>query len=384
MKTRTLLNGLLLAATALVATNANAIPAFARKYQTECSSCHTAYPALNRAGRKFKEAGYAFPKLKGEETISDFLHWDKVFPLSAVVVSRPFDKKNTGNAKIRAVHEIELLSAGRLYKNVSGFVELEAEDEDDFKPGFEHAAATYTFGDMAHAQVAWAPVLFADPYDTYSDMRRLTAAHLSPVDRGFGGADNGSGLRKSRQTLAVYGRPIERLFYDVGIGGVAEDTEGSKSRSYFGRLAFDATRDIMVGGLALGGTCEDNTCGTKRDFSRFAIDGQADVADFRFTGLFMWGKDDLASGTGDESNNAWYLQGLYTWKKDGRPVVVPLVRVDGWQENDGRDDFTAVTLNAAYYLTQNIKGFLEYYNNFDTPANVREESRVTLQFEMAF
>ena len=38
--------------------SAQAIPAFARKYEKACNSCHTAWPMLNKAGRMFKEAGY--------------------------------------------------------------------------------------------------------------------------------------------------------------------------------------------------------------------------------------------------------------------------------------------------------------------------------------
>ncbi len=37
---------------------AEAIPAFARKYNLPCSACHTAWPELNTFGQKFKDNGY--------------------------------------------------------------------------------------------------------------------------------------------------------------------------------------------------------------------------------------------------------------------------------------------------------------------------------------
>src|SRR5579863_8177898 len=40
----------------------NAIPAFARKYQTSCSTCHNNYPELNDFGEAFKKNGFKFPK----------------------------------------------------------------------------------------------------------------------------------------------------------------------------------------------------------------------------------------------------------------------------------------------------------------------------------
>jgi len=38
------------------------IPAFARKYQTSCSTCHSNYPELNDFGEAFKKNGFRFPK----------------------------------------------------------------------------------------------------------------------------------------------------------------------------------------------------------------------------------------------------------------------------------------------------------------------------------
>ena len=38
--------------------NANALPAFARKYGLRCSACHESWPMLNYFGQKFKDNGY--------------------------------------------------------------------------------------------------------------------------------------------------------------------------------------------------------------------------------------------------------------------------------------------------------------------------------------
>jgi hypothetical protein len=40
----------------------SAIPAFARKYQTSCTTCHNNYPELNDFGEAFKKNGFKFPK----------------------------------------------------------------------------------------------------------------------------------------------------------------------------------------------------------------------------------------------------------------------------------------------------------------------------------
>src|SRR5512143_1162798 len=38
-----------------------AIPAFARKYQTSCQTCHVVFPALTPFGEAFRLNGYRFP-----------------------------------------------------------------------------------------------------------------------------------------------------------------------------------------------------------------------------------------------------------------------------------------------------------------------------------
>ena len=45
-----------------MAPKASAIPAFARKYQTSCATCHNNYPELNDFGEAFKRNGFKFPK----------------------------------------------------------------------------------------------------------------------------------------------------------------------------------------------------------------------------------------------------------------------------------------------------------------------------------
>src|SRR5260370_7287458 len=40
---------------------AQAVPAFARKYDLKCYSCHTIPPALNKTGYMFKRLGYRLP-----------------------------------------------------------------------------------------------------------------------------------------------------------------------------------------------------------------------------------------------------------------------------------------------------------------------------------
>lgn len=53
--------GAVVACLLLASTRAEAIPAFARKYETSCETCHTVYPKLTPFGEAFRRNGYRFP-----------------------------------------------------------------------------------------------------------------------------------------------------------------------------------------------------------------------------------------------------------------------------------------------------------------------------------
>jgi len=400
MKTRLFLLASVCLITSIVSVQSHAIPAFARKYNTACSACHTAWPQLNESGRKFKEAGYRFAEIKGEKTVSDFLHWDRYFPTSAMVKSRPYDKKDSGDDKNRAIHEIEIMVAGSLSNNVSAFFELEAEDEDVNARGFEigipEAVLSYHVNETLNFQAAWGALTFADPYDTYSDSRRLTRGHATPVDQRFEGADQNGRLRDSRQSLSLFGRAFGGFFYNVGYAGLASDSEGANPNTVFGRFAYDIMPNVTVGLLAVQGTWEDSLVYVDdqlvemigdADYSRISFDTQIELANFRVMGVYVQAEDDFVSSNGvlDEGeNDSWYLQGQYMFMQNNRPTFVPMVRFDSYEKKDGAEEYKEITLNLGYYFTENIRGYLEYWDRYDVPAGKSEDSRFTVQIEAIF
>lgn len=57
-----ILVGTILATLLVMVPKGQAIPAFSRKYQTSCTTCHNNYPELNDFGLAFKKNGFKFPK----------------------------------------------------------------------------------------------------------------------------------------------------------------------------------------------------------------------------------------------------------------------------------------------------------------------------------
>jgi len=383
-----------------------AIPAFARKTNMTCSTCHTAWPSLNAFGRQYKEHGYRIGHLEPPtKIISENLKWNESVPISVLLVSRPYDKKKTGEQKIRALHEVELMVAGPMGEKFSSFIEIEAEDEDlnarGFETGISSAALTYNADEAAHLQVSWGSITWFDPYNSYSNHLRMTRGGSAVYAQSFGGADNGGSIATARQNIVVYGRPSPNFFYGISLSGDAGDSEGEEGNTITARVAFDVMPSLTVGALAISGTANasstPDTVGIvggvpeviagsttpERDYSRSAIDLQSEVAGFTFNAVFLTATDDNDTATAEEDNDAFYVQALYTVKDGARVTWAPLIRFDSYETDGGAVDIDEITLSLNYYFTENVRGMIEFWDRDSSEAG-KDDERLTLQVIAAF
>jgi len=381
---------LILFVAVLFPTNSEAIPAFVRKTNMACSTCHTAWPALNAFGRQYKEHGYRLGHLEAPSTvISKDLKWNESLPVSVMLVSRPYDKKKSGKSKIRAIHEVELMVGGPMGEKFSGFFEIEAEDEVTngigLDTGVSSAALTYSLDEAAHVQFSWASATWFDPYNSYSNHLRMTRGASAAIDQSFGGADNGGKLKNSRQNVAVYGRLASRFFYGMAISGDASDTEGVDGNTVTARVAYDVIPSLSIGALSVRGTCSANAgnCLVDRKYSRSAIDVQSEVADFTINAVALSAKDDNSTATATVKNNAYYVQALYTVKDGVRATWAPLLRYDSYEKSNGTEKVNELTLSVNYYINENVRSMLEFWNK-DSDLSANDDDRLTLQLFASF
>ncbi|PKG81083.1 hypothetical protein CXF85_20195 [Colwellia sp. 75C3] len=347
-----------------------------------CSSCHTAFPQLNQFGRNFKEAGYRIDGIKNDFILSPRFSLDKSMPISAVLVARPYDKKESGDKKVRAIHEVELIFAANITNDWSIFFELEAEDETNFEPVIPLAVLTYNYSKAINLQFSYGDMFFSDPYGFLGDHFRMTRGHVKVIDEAFGGADNGGKLRSARQNVSTYGRVFERLFYSVALSGGSDDTEGEDANIWSGRLAFDVTDQLMIGGLIVDGTEAESN----RGFSRIGIDAQFDYEQLRIQGAFINATDDDIDMS-EQDNIAYSIQAMYRLVTSNNDQWVPLIRLDNFEKNDGNDgndEYTELTANLSWYFSENSKVYLEYWKQLDVPTTKDEDSRLTLQAVVVF
>jgi hypothetical protein len=122
---------------------AQAIPAFARKYDVNCNACHTAPPVLNTFGQRFLENGYQLPgtedggftgkKKLGEVTLDDVGKYLAFRLVGNAVRNWSFKQQNPAGADAGVVENkteftfpenFTLFAGGTVAKNVGFMVEL--------------------------------------------------------------------------------------------------------------------------------------------------------------------------------------------------------------------------------------------------------------------
>lgn len=129
-----LIIGLLLPA--LMPEPSAAIPAFARKYDLSCTSCHTKPPRLNAFGEAFHMAGFQIPTVEEGEvkkkrkigriwSETDFLNIFSFRTMGNLVES--FQGGDKDETNLTLPQEVELYLAGTLTDEISYFFELEYE-----------------------------------------------------------------------------------------------------------------------------------------------------------------------------------------------------------------------------------------------------------------
>jgi len=374
----------LIASVFLVSNQALAIPAFTRATGMACSSCHTAWPKLSRFGRAFKENGYALERgnAQNQLEVGNQLSIPNIPPVAFVLNSRPFDRVKGGKAKIRALHELEVLAGASLMKYGSFFAEVEMEDEENFDPKLAHAWGGIHPHQAFNVIAGYSSIFTADPYNTLSDMRRLTRAHSAATDLGF---RTGVNLRGATQMVSVYGRDpfLNRVFYMFTYSADRNgDVEGSGADDYAGRAVVDVTKDLSLGVFGIAGQQGD------LDFTRVGGDAQLQHGPFNAELVYINARDDEHVDPSPRDSNS-VLSGEFYLTLNRKVLgnlppwffqFVPLMRLDYFtipnlragENNQKRLDLTTTL---TYYAVQNAKVSFEYAQQLHGDGDAR---RVTL------
>jgi hypothetical protein len=270
---------------------AAAVPAFSRKYQTSCQTCHSIFPKLNPFGEAFRLNGYHLPGETEEQVKQKAVSlgadayarmWPEMVYPSSLPGNAPF-ALNVKMANIYAsshddtgkqiVHndfqfpqEANLFGAGTLGDHFSFFSEVTYAENPDGSGSveIEHARLDVISAFGPEHLVNFRIGKFApDLYDGFQEMWLMTDNGVdtlfayNPIgfNGGTGLADSGGGVSLPARTRAIemYGVAAHRLFYTVGIsapigaGGPNGQFNNNSSKDFYARV------DYKFGGMGLDG-----------------------------------------------------------------------------------------------------------------------------------
>jgi hypothetical protein len=280
----------------LGAPSANAIPAFARKYETSCQTCHTGFPKLNPFGEAFRLNGYRLPKetedlIKIKPVSLGADAYKKMWPKAIYPSDLPGQVPLALNVKMASVYgssideaghqithndfqlpqEANLFAGGTLGEHISFLGEVTWGENADGSGETEierlHLQAGSFIGPehLINIKIGkFAP----DLADGFQEMWLSTNNGVEPLfsfnpiglHGGTGLAEEGGGISipSSVKGIELYGVGGHRFFYTVGVvnglgPSASGNVDGNASKDIYARA------DYKFGGMALDG----DTAGVK-------------------------------------------------------------------------------------------------------------------------
>ncbi len=410
---------ILLMGLSLLVRETQAIPSFARKYKTSCSTCHYAFPKLNGFGKAFKNNGYRYPagqdlEMTKEEPVSlgadaykkvwPNAIWPSDIPGTAPIALNAigrFHYDNTVNDKKSGYFEIpsvfDFFYGGTLGDKISYFGEVEltrtADVEYqfavnyDFKPGFHLKLGSVGLEDATPDHLT----LTAEDYNVGSLQNQSGTWQLTDGAGGgmeLWGAGNGPGGKGG-------------FTYKVGIGNGHSDDNNfdlNRKKDYYGRITY------KIGGLGeIGGTT-----GQASNQSEFYIDNSLRFGAFVYKGtanpdstrdkfsviggdIDWWYKRFNMTAVvlqmkskylGTNRNSlAWFVEGNYVIY----PWLIGRARYES-TDPDTNDNSNQVENNIlpgiVVMLRANVRLSMEYLKPLDKSR--KADDRFTIQFNLAF
>ncbi|PIQ95725.1 MAG: hypothetical protein COV67_13410 [Nitrospinae bacterium CG11_big_fil_rev_8_21_14_0_20_56_8] len=376
---------------------AEAIPAFARRYQLSCTVCHVGIPKPNDFGKAFAANGYQLPdddfsSLKMDVGDDKLLLMNDV-PL-AVRADSFFRTRTDTNTKndLQAPFSIKLLSSAPLKKDISYYFYFFFNERGNVT-GVEDAFIVFNNAykgvdlDLRVGQFQVSDILFPrEQRLTFQDFTYYTTTI----------SDSGFRLTYDRIAELSYNFDVG----DVGVGvwaavangngiGVADSDRNFDSdnfKNFYGKVALEYGGQT-VGFYGYSGK-ENNATGIRNEFFRIGPDFDFTLFDnFNVWGNFLYGKDTnprfQVSPAADV--DSWgYLTGI-TWPFMEDWIFSALyngVRVQG------RPDLNAETItgNVTYYIMRNLKVMVELTGDIDklTPQHPVERHTGVLGLVLAF
>lgn len=381
---------------------AGAIPAFARKYGTNCTMCHSNFPRLNDFGVRYRQNGYQLPGRESEEQSVIDGPAPVALRTSAGLDVERFD--NAPDAEEVAqfqVNGLDLLSGGMLTRGVGYFVVLPPPVP--AAPGLAAQSGTVEMANVILVSrcLPWLTLRvgrFEPAYAAFSVKRQLSVSPYEVYELGFpGGArisDTQTGLE-----LAGHGSGFE---YAAGwVSGGHNDPLELVPADFYLRVAktFGAgegqtagQRFGLVGRFGQSRPDPSLPSAARQSFWRAGADASLNLWHFNLA---------LQAAVSVDRAALWGVSGrVVTWGGFGELSFLPRTDLVVFARMDGLRTPTMTTLptieqgdtlrftgGARYYLFDNAAVHLEYSRRQQkarqSGSDTRTEDFVTLRLDFA-
>ncbi len=350
-----------------------AIPAFARKYNMSCQTCHSPFPKLKPYGDEFAGNGFVLAEKEAPryfiDTGDDQLSLIREFPLALRLEGYvTYNNKNSEKLDFTAPYLLKFLSGGALTKNVSYYFYFFFSERGEVT-GIEDAFIMFNnlFDqdlDLYIGQFQVSDPLFKrelrltfEDYQLYRLKPGLSKANLT-YDRGL---------------MLTYGLPtktdlIIEVLNGTGIGAANSfrNFDDDKYKNFFGRISQDISDDFRIGVFGyLGKEKVGANNSVTNSFNMFGPDLTLKLKD-QLELNFQYGmrKDDNAFGTNKEiKTNGGFGELIYTPKGDESKWYA--VALYNWIDSDfDTYDYQTGTLSLGYLLKRNFRLIGEFTYNF--------------------
>ncbi len=389
---------------------AEAIPAFARKYEVNCHVCHTRQPRLNTFGRQFLENGYQLPGTEdgglvgkvmyGDLTLDDVSNILSVLLATNGVQHVDLKRERAGvgdQTEIGSPGFVALYTMGTLATNVGFHAEFAAipgrsndielgraflllnnlggENLAHLRVGRFDPSAFFSFP-TSRPQINPTGPGFGPPFGPFGPTRTLWALNPSAFSSKFYGIFDRNRSAIQPNTLAlfnsgeevgidVYGRPLGDWFlYQVGILNGANENTGDSNNSkdwyVMGRFDYARSHDFAasLSGFAYFGNHNAKVLsGADISHSRYGVGSRIQYKWLDVYGAFTIDKvRDLPNGMGstfDKTATGLTVEGQ-ALATDRLLLGLRYDHLDAGGLKSQRKSATFLTVQAKYYLRPNI------------------------------
>jgi hypothetical protein len=347
-----------------------AIPAFARKYNMTCKTCHAPFPKLKAYGEEFAGNGFVLKDQDAPryfvETGDEKLSLIRDIPLAVRVDGyATFNSDKSKQSDFKTPFIFKLLSGGSIFKNVSYYVYYILEDGEVGK--LEDAFVM--FNDLFGSGLAFSIGQFQVSDPLFKRELRLTLADYDIYKVKVGNSH--TNLTYDRGIMLNYGFETGTdLTFEVvncnGIGAIEDGNfDSDKHKNFMGRISQDVGEHLRVGGFGYLGKEETNDVvndlwmvGPDASISFEPLELNVQYVERRDKDPFFFGSSAVEIKTRgafaeliympDGDNSDWYAVGLYNWV----------------ESNMGTLDKKSASFHLGYLLARNIRLVAEYTQNF--------------------